>query len=173
MENLKQYIRNVQDYPKEGIIFHDITPLLQNPKAFGRAIDAMAEALIDKKVEYLIGVEARGFIFASALAYKLGIGLVIVRKLGKLPFHTINASYDLEYGKDVLEVHKDAISGGSRVVLVDDLLATGGTSAAVGQLVIKLGGEIVGYLFLVELTELNGREKLKPQPVWSIMKFPA
>lgn len=173
MENLKQYIRNVQDYPKKGIIFHDITPLLQNPKAFGRAIDAMAEALIDKKVEYLIGVEARGFIFASALAYKLGIGLVIVRKLGKLPFHTINASYDLEYGKDVLEVHKDAISGGSRVVLVDDLLATGGTSAAVGQLVKKLGGEIVGYLFLVELTELNGRKKLKPQPVWSIMKFPA
>lgn len=173
MENLKQYIRNVQDYPKEGIIFHDITPLLQNPKAFGRAIDAMAEALIDKNVEYLIGVEARGFIFASALAYKLGIGLVIVRKLGKLPFHTINASYDLEYGKDVLEVHKDAISGGSRVVLVDDLLATGGTSAAVGQLVKKLGGEIVGYLFLVELTELNGRQKLNPQPVWSIMKFPA
>lgn len=173
MENLKQYIRSVPDYPKEGIIFHDITPLLQNAKAFGLAIDAMAEALIDKKAEYLIGVEARGFIFASALAYKLGIGLVIVRKLGKLPFHTINASYDLEYGKDILEVHKDAISGGSRVVLVDDLLATGGTSAAVGELVKKLGGEIVGYLFLVELTELNGRQKLKPQPVWSVMQFPA
>ncbi len=173
MENLKQYIRSVPDYPKEGIIFHDITPLLQNSKAFGLAIDAMAEALIDKKVEYLIGVEARGFIFASALAYKLGIGLVIVRKLGKLPFHTINASYDLEYGKDILEVHKDAISGGSKVVLVDDLLATGGTSAAVGELVKKLGGEIVGYLFLVELTELNGRQKLKPQPVWSVLQFPA
>jgi adenine phosphoribosyltransferase len=173
LQDLKQYIRSVQDYPKEGIIFHDITPLLQDPRAFGWAIDAMAEALIDKKVEYLIGVEARGFIFASALAYKLGIGLVIVRKLGKLPFHTINASYDLEYGKDVLEVHKDAISGGSRVVLVDDLLATGGTSAAVGELVKKLGGEIVGYLFLVELTELNGRQKLKPQPVWSVMQFPA
>ena len=173
METLKQYIRSVPDYPKEGIIFHDITPLLQNPRAFGQAIDAMAEALIDKKVEYLIGVEARGFIFASALAYKLGIGLVIVRKLGKLPFHTINASYDLEYGKDILEVHKDAISGGSKVVLVDDLLATGGTSAAVGKLVKMLGGEIVGYLFLVELTELNGRQKLRPQPVWSIMQFPA
>jgi adenine phosphoribosyltransferase len=173
LENLKQYIRSVPDYPKEGIIFHDITPLLQNSKAFGLAIDAMAEALIDKEVEYLIGVEARGFIFASALAYKLGIGLVIVRKLGKLPFQTINASYDLEYGKDILEVHKDAISGGSKVVLVDDLLATGGTSAAVGELVKKLGGEIVGYLFLVELTELNGRQKLKPQPVWSVMQFPA
>lgn len=173
MENLKQYIRNIPDYPKQGIIFHDITPLLQNPKAFGQAIDTMAEVLIDKQVEYLIGVEARGFIFASALAYKLGIGLVIVRKLGKLPFETINASYDLEYGKDILEVHKDAISGGSRVVLVDDLLATGGTSAAVGKLVEKLGGEIAGYSFLVELTELNGREKLKPLPVWSILQFPA
>ncbi len=133
----------------------------------------MAEALIDIKVEYLIGVEARGFIFASALAYKLGIGLVIVRKPGKLPFNTINASYDLEYGKDILEVHEDAISGGSKVVLVDDLLATGGTSAAVGELVKKLGGEVVGYLFLVELSDLNGRQKLEPQPVWSVMQFPA
>ncbi len=173
MEELKQYIRSVHDYPKEGIIFHDITPLLQNPKAFAQAIDAMAEALIDIKVEYLIGVEARGFIFASALAYKLGIGLVIVRKPGKLPFNTINASYDLEYGKDILEVHEDAISGGSKVVLVDDLLATGGTSAAVGELVKKLGGEVVGYLFLVELSDLNGRQKLEPQPVWSVMQFPA
>jgi adenine phosphoribosyltransferase len=173
LENLKQYIRNIRDYPKEGIIFHDITPLLQNPEAFGQAIDTMAKEIIDKKIEYLIGVEARGFIFASALAYKLGIGLVIVRKLGKLPFETINASYDLEYGKDNLEVHKDAISGGSRVVLVDDLLATGGTSAAVGELVKMLGGEIVGYSFLVELTELNGRQKLKPQPVWSVLQFPA
>lgn len=173
MESLKRYVRNIRDYPKEGIIFRDITPLLQNPQAFRQAIDTMAEVLVDKKVEYLIGVEARGFLFASALAYKLGIGLVIVRKLGKLPFETINASYELEYGKDNLEVHKDAISGGSKVVLVDDLLATGGTSAAVGELVKKLGGEIVGYSFLVELADLNGRQKLRPHPVWSVLQYSA
>src|ERR1700758_875079 len=131
MEDLKKYIRDIPNFPKEGIMFHDITPLLQSPKAFGQAIDRMAEMIKGKGVEYMIGVEARGFIFASALAYKLGAGLVIVRKLGKLPYEKINASYDLEYGKDVLEVHRDAISGGSRVALVDDLLATGGTAAAV------------------------------------------
>ncbi len=172
MEHLKKYIRDIPDFPKEGIMFHDITPLLQNPKAFGQAIDAMAEMMKVQKVEYMIGVEARGFIFASALAYKLKTGLVIIRKLGKLPYETINVSYDLEYGKDILEMHRDAISGGSRVVLVDDLLATGGTASAVGNLVRKLGGEIVGYSFLVELTELNGREKLKPYPVWSVLEFP-
>jgi adenine phosphoribosyltransferase len=172
MEDLRKYIRDIPNFPKEGIIFHDITPLLQNAKAFGQAIDTMAEMIKEKEIEYLIGIEARGFIFASALAYKLGKGLVIVRKLGKLPYETINASYALEYGKDVLEVHRDAISGGSRVVLVDDLLATGGTAAAVGNLVKKLGGQIVGYSFLVELTELKGREKLKPYPVWSVLEFP-
>jgi adenine phosphoribosyltransferase len=171
MEDLRDYIRDIPNFPREGIVFHDITPLLQNAKAFGRAIDMMAEALTGKEVEYMIGVEARGFIFASALAYKLGTGLVIVRKLGKLPFEKINASYDLEYGKDVLEVHRDAISGGSRVVLVDDLLATGGTAAAVGNLVRKLGGEVVGYSFLVELRELKGRERLKPCPIWSVLEF--
>ncbi len=172
MEDLKKHIRDIPNFPKEGIIFHDITPLLKNAKAFGQAIDTMAEMIKGKGVEHLIGVEARGFIFASALAYKLGTGLVIVRKLGKLPYETVNASYKLEYGKDILEVHRDAISGDSRVVLVDDLLATGGTAAAVGNLVNKLGGEIVGYSFLVELTELKGREKLKPYPVWSVLEFP-
>jgi adenine phosphoribosyltransferase len=171
MEDLRKYIRDIPNFPKEGIIFHDITTLLQNAKAFGQAIDMMAETLTGKGVEYLIGIEARGFIFASALAYKLRTGLVIVRKLGKLPFEKINASYDLEYGKDIMEVHRDAISGGSKVVLVDDLLATGGTAAAVGNLVNKLGGEIVGYSFLVELTELKGRERLKPYPVWSVLEF--
>ncbi len=171
MEDLRKYIRDIPNFPKEGIIFHDITTLLQNAKAFGQVIDMMAETLTGKRVEYLIGIEARGFIFASALAYKLRTGLVIVRKLGKLPFEKINASYDLEYGKDIMEVHRDAISGGSKVVLVDDLLATGGTAAAVGNLVNKLGGEIVGYSFLVELTELKGRERLKPYPVWSVLEF--
>jgi len=172
MEDLKKYIRDIPNFPKEGIIFHDITPLLQNAKAFGQAIDAMADMIKDKSVNYLLGIEARGFIFASALAYKLNLGLVIVRKPGKLPYKTYNASYDLEYGKDMLEVHRDAISDGSKVVLVDDLLATGGTAAAVGNMVRRLGGEIVGYSFLVELTELNGREKLKPYPVWSVLEFP-
>lgn len=172
MEDLRKHIRDIPNFPKKGIIFHDITPLLQNKEAFRKAIDVMAETIGGKGVEYLIGVEARGFIFASAVAYKLGAGLVIVRKLGKLPYEKINASYDLEYGKDVLEVHRDAISGGSKVVLVDDLLATGGTAAAVGNLVNKLGGEIVGYSFLVELTELKGRERLSPYPVWSILEFP-
>ncbi len=171
MEDLRKYIRDIPNFPKEGIIFHDVTPLLQNAKAFGQAIDMMAETLMGKGVEYTIGIEARGFIFASALAYKLGTGLVIVRKLGKLPFEKINASYNLEYGKDALEVHRDAISGGSRVVLVDDLLATGGTASAVGNLVKELGGEIVGYSFLIELTELKGRERLKPYPVWSVLEF--
>jgi adenine phosphoribosyltransferase len=172
MEDLKKYIRDIPNFPREGIIFHDITPLLQNAKAFGQAVDAMADKIKDKRVEYLLGIEARGFIFASALAYKLNLGLVIVRKPGKLPYTTVNASYNLEYGNDVLEMHRDAISGGSRVVLVVVLLATGGTAAAVGNLVRRLGGEIAGYCFLVELTELNGREKLKPYPVWSVLEFP-
>lgn len=172
MEDLKKYIRDIPNFPKEGIIFHDITPLLQDGKAFGQAIDAMADMIKGKGVDYLLGIEARGFIFASALAYKLNLGLVIVRKPGKLPYKTINASYDLEYGKDMLEVHRDTISAGSMVVLVDDLLATGGTAAAVGNLVRRLGGEIVGYCFLIELTELNGREKLIPYPVWSVLEFP-
>ncbi len=171
MKDLKRYIRDIPGFPKEGINFHDITPLLQNPKAFSFAVDAMAETVSDKNIQYIVGVEARGFIFGSALAYKLDAGLVIVRKLGKLPSETINASYDLEYGEDVLELHKDAISHGENVLLVDDLLATGGTAAAVGELVNELGGNIVGYLFLIELTSLNGREKLKPYPVWSKLKY--
>lgn len=171
MKDLKQYIRDIPGFPKEGITFHDITPLLQNHIAFSYAIDSMAETLLDKKIQYIVGVEARGFIFGSALAYKLGAGLVIVRKLGKLPYETIEASYDLEYGANVLELHKDSISHGENVLLVDDLLATGGTAAAVGELVQKLGGNIIGYSFLIEITSLNGREKLKPSPVWSILKY--
>ena len=171
MKDLKNFIRDIPGFPKEGINFHDITPLLQNGEAFTCAIDSMAETLLDKKIQYIVGVEARGFIFGSALAYKLGTGLIIVRKLGKLPSETINASYDLEYGADVLELHKDSISHGENVLLVDDLLATGGTAATVGELVQKLGGNIVGYSFLIELTSLNGREKLKPYPVWSKLKY--
>lgn len=173
MLNLKEFIRDIPDFPKEGIIFHDITPLLQHAKAFESAIDRMAEMLNGNEIDYLVGIESRGFIFASALAMKLGMGLVIVRKPGKLPYVTINASYDLEYGSDSLEVHRDAIHEGSKVVLIDDLLATGGTAQAAGDLVEKLGGEIIGYCFLVELTELEGKEKLAPHTVWSLMKYPA
>ena len=171
MVELRDYIRDIPGFPREGIIFHDITPLLQNAKAFEGAINRMAEMLADKKIDSLVGIESRGFIFASALAIKLGTGLVIVRKPGKLPYVTINASYDLEYGSDSLEVHRDAIHDGSRVVLIDDLLATGGTARAAGDLVRQLGGEIAGYCFLVELTELNGKAKLAPSPVWSVLKY--
>lgn len=171
MVELRDYIRDIPGFPREGIIFHDITPLLQNAKAFEGAINRMAEMLGDKQIDSLVGIESRGFIFASALAIKLGTGLVIVRKPGKLPYVTINASYDLEYGSDSLEVHRDAIPDGGRVVLIDDLLATGGTAKAAGDLVRQLGGEIAGYCFLVELTELGGKAKLEPSPVWSVLKY--
>jgi len=170
---LKDYIRDIPDFPKEGIIFHDITPLLQNAKAFEKAIEEMAELLDGQKIDSLVGIEARGFIFASALALKLGTGLVIIRKPGKLPYVTINASYDLEYGTDSLEVHRDAIHEGSKVVLIDDLLATGGTGFAAAELIEKLGGQVLGHCFLVELTDLRGKEKLSPHHVWSVLKYPA
>lgn len=171
MEELRSYIRDIPDFPTEGIMFHDITPLLQNGQIFKRAVDAMAEQFADKEVSCLVGVEARGFIFASALAYKLGVGLGIVRKLGKLPHETINVSYSLEYGKDVLEIHKDTLTHGKRIVLVDDLLATGGTAVATADLLNKIGADIVGLSVLIELTELGGREKLAPHPVWSVMQY--
>jgi len=173
MEDLKQYIRDIPGFPKEGIVFHDITPLLQNAKAYEAAVDEMAKLLEGKEIDYLVGIEARGFIFASALAMKLGTGLVIVRKPGKLPYVTINASYNLEYGSDSLEVHRDAIHEGSKVVLVDDLLATGGTAAAAGELIEQLGGEVLGYCFLVELLELEGKKLLDPHPVCSILQYSA
>jgi len=173
MGDLKTYIRDIPGFPKEGIIFHDITPLLQNAKAFESAVDEMAKMLDGKEIDYLVGIEARGFIFASALALKLGAGLVIVRKPGKLPYVTINATYNLEYGSDSLEVHRDAIHEGSKVVLIDDLLATGGTAAAAGDLIEQLGGEVLGYCFLVELTELGGGKKLAPHKVWSVLEYPA
>ena len=173
MDDLKQYIRDIPGFPKEGIVFHDITPLLQNAKAYEAAVDEMAKLLEGKEIDYLVGIEARGFIFASALAMKLGTGLVIVRKPGKLPYVTINASYNLEYGSDSLEVHRDAIHEGSKVVMVDDLLATGGTAAAAGELIEQLGGEVLGYCFLVELLELEGKKLLDPHPVWSILQYSA
>lgn len=173
MDKVRKHIRDIPDFPKKGITFHDITPLLQNASAFAEAIDMMADMLKDKEIDSLVGIESRGFIFASALSMRLSTGLIVVRKPGKLPYVTINASYNLEYGEDSLEIHRDAINHNSNVVIIDDLLATGGTAQAAGKLVRELGGNITGYLFLIELTELEGSKKLEPHPVWSLLKLPS
>ena len=171
MQDIEQYIRSIKDFPKEGITFRDITPLLQDAKAFELAIGKMADLVKDKEIDYFVGVEARGFIFASALSMMLSTGLVIIIKPGNLPYVTINASYDLEYGQDSLEIHKDAIGEDKRVIIVDDLLATGGTAEASGNLIRQLNGNLVGYLFLIELAALNGSEKLGASNVWSVLKY--
>ena len=158
--DLKGYIRSIPNWPKKGILFRDITPLLAEPKAFAAAIDALCADFIDAGIEYVAAVEARGFIFGSAVAEKLGAGFVPIRKKGKLPYKTETVTYDLEYGTDTLEVHKDAISKGSKVLMVDDLLATGGTMAAACKLIKKIGGQIAGVSFLIELSDLAGRNKL-------------
>jgi adenine phosphoribosyltransferase len=157
---LQDYIRNVPDWPKKGILFRDITPLLADSVAFPAAVNALCADFIDKGIEYVAAVEARGFIFGAAVAEKLHAGFVPVRKKGKLPFKTESVTYDLEYGTDTLQVHSDAIKKGSKVLMVDDLLATGGTMAAACKLVEKIGGQIAGISFLIELTGLAGRKKL-------------
>lgn len=169
--DLKQSIRSIPDFPKPGIVFRDITTLLKDAAAFREAVDEMAAAFADKKPELVVGVESRGFIFGGAMAYKLGIGFVPVRKPGKLPAETVRAEYELEYGKDAIEIHKDAIRPGQKVLLVDDLLATGGTMAATVELVKQLGAEIVGIVFLIELAFLNGREKLAGYPVKALISY--
>lgn len=171
MEQLKKRIRNIPDFPKKGIQFKDITTLLSDPSSFQRAIDLMAHRHFDNGIEAVVGVEARGFIMGAAMAYKLGTGVLLVRKPGKLPHRTVSATYDLEYGKDRLEIHEDAIRPGMRVIVADDVLATGGTMAAVVGLLEKLGAKIVECCFLAELTELKGREKIKGQKVFSLLKF--
>lgn len=164
-------IRDVPDFPKPGILFKDITTLLKEPKAFKRSIDALAARIKGKKIDAVVAIESRGFIFGSALAYKLGAGFVPVRKKGKLPYKTRSASYALEYGIDTLEMHVDALKPGSRVLIVDDLLATGGTMKAVVGLVKGFKAKVVGVVFLVELSFLKGRGKLKGVPVYSIIEF--
>lgn len=171
LEEIESHIRRVPDFPSKGINFYDITTLVKNAEAFRKSVDMMAEMLADEEITSFVAPESRGFIFASALSYRLGKGLILARKPGKLPSVTANVSYDLEYGEDGLEIHKDAINGESRVVVVDDLLATGGTAHAAGRLVEKLGGSVAGYLFLIELTELKGAEVLSPHPVWSLLKM--
>lgn len=169
--NLKSLIREVPDFPKPGINFKDITTLLQNGPAFRYAVDAMADHFQEFKPEVIIGAESRGFLLGAPLAYKMGCGFVLVRKPGKLPAAVERVSYDLEYGQDTLEIHRDAITSGQRVLIVDDLLATGGTVAATVELVRKLNGNIVGCAFLIELDFLNGRKRLDGYEVLSLIHY--
>jgi adenine phosphoribosyltransferase len=171
MEHLKQLIREVPDFPKEGINFYDITTLLKDADGLRQTIDALAEEYKGEQIDTVIGVESRGFIFAAPLAYHLGAGFVPVRKPRKLPAECVSVSYDLEYGTDTLEMHKDAVGEGHKVLIVDDLLATGGTAKAVVDLVESLGGKIVGLLFLVELDFLNGRSKFNGYDVRSLLNY--
>lgn len=169
--DIRENIRIIEGFPKEGISFKDVTTLLQNGNALRHTIDEIVKDLEDKKVDVVVGPEARGFLFGVPVAYALGCGFVPVRKPGKLPFDTIKMSYDLEYGSDELEIHKDAIKPGQRVAIVDDLLATGGTVSAVAKLIEQAGGEVVSLNFVIELTELNGRDKLSKYDVKSIVDY--
>ncbi|MEZ4599434.1 MAG: adenine phosphoribosyltransferase [Syntrophotaleaceae bacterium] len=171
VDDLKGAIRDIPDFPKKGIVFKDITTLLADAKSYHRMIDLLAHRYIGQKIDQVVGVEARGFILGAALAYKLGTGITLVRKAGKLPYKTIRQTYELEYGTDTLEIHEDAFKPGDRVVVADDLLATGGTVAAVVALVEKLGAEVVECAFLTELEFLGGRKKLPDGKVFSLLKF--
>jgi adenine phosphoribosyltransferase len=173
MNDLKKLIREVPDFPKPGINFYDITTLLKNPDGLRKTVDALAAEYEGEKVDTVIGVEARGFIFAPALAYHLGAGFVPVRKPKKLPAECASISYDLEYGQDTLEIHRDAVGNGHRVIIADDLLATGGTAKAVCNLVEELGGTVAGLVFVVELEFLPGRQKLAGYDVRSLIKYQA
>jgi adenine phosphoribosyltransferase len=168
---LKKMIREIPDFPKPGILFYDITTLLKNPQGLRKVIDQMTAHFQGQQIDHVIGIEARGFIFAPSLAYNLGAGFVPVRKPKKLPSEVESYSYDLEYGKDTLEIHKDAVGAGHRVIIADDLLATGGTAHAVTRLVETLGGTVAGLAFVVELEFLPGREKLAGYDVFSLLKY--
>ncbi|MEO5897274.1 MAG: adenine phosphoribosyltransferase [Vicinamibacterales bacterium] len=171
MESLKTRIRHVPDFPKTGILFYDVTTLLRDPQGFKLAIDSLTLPLAGRGIDLVVGVESRGFILGAAVADRIGAGFVPVRKLGKLPSKTIRASYDLEYGSDSLEMHNDAIEAGQRVLIVDDLLATGGTAKATVDLVKQLGGVVDGVSFLIELRELNGRAKLAGENVSVVLTY--
>lgn len=171
VDDLRALIREVPDFPKPGILFYDITTLLKDATAYRRAIDLMTEPYVKMKVDKVVGMESRGFIFSAPMAYRLGVGFVPVRKLGKLPAETVSVEYALEYGTNTLEMHKDAISPGDRVLVVDDLLATGGTVTGTIDLVRRLDGDVVGLAFLVELLFLKGRERLKGYDVRSVIQY--
>lgn len=169
--DLKKFIRDIPDFPKPGILFKDITTLLKDGKALKASVDVLARQFAKKGVRYVVGIESRGFIFGTALAYKLGVGFIPVRKKGKLPSKTRAVSYELEYGTDTLEIHADALKKGDKVLIIDDLLATGGTVAAVVKLVSGAGAKIAGVGFIIELSFLNGRNRLKGFPVFAAVKY--
>jgi adenine phosphoribosyltransferase len=171
MDELKRIIRDIPDFPKKGIIFKDITTLLSDARSFHRMVDLLAHRYVGARIDQIVGIEARGFILGAALAYKLGTGITLVRKPGKLPYKTSSVSYELEYGTDKLEMHEDALKKGDRVIIADDLLATGGTMAAVVALVEKYGAEVHECAFMAELEFLGGRGKLPDGKVYSLLKF--
>ncbi len=172
MEELKKIIREVPDFPKQGILFYDVTTLFKNPDGLRKAVDLMTERYRDRGVQKILGIESRGFILGPVLAYNLGAGFVPVRKKGKLPAKTLSVSYELEYGIDTLEIHEDAIEPGEKVLVVDDLIATGGTAAATVEMVRKLRGDLLGLAFLIELTFLHGREKIPAGiEVFSLLQY--
>ena len=171
MDTLKSRIRHVPDFPKTGILFYDITTLMQEPAGFRAAVDSLAVPFMGQGIDLVVGIESRGFIFGAAVADRLGAGFSPVRKPGKLPSTTLRASYDLEYGSDSLEIHDDAVKAGQRVLIVDDLLATGGTAKAASDLVTRLGGHVHALAFLIELVALNGRDKLAGQTLHTVIKY--
>jgi adenine phosphoribosyltransferase len=169
--DLKQHIRHVPDFPRAGILFYDITTLLRDPQGFKTTVDLLATPYAGQQIEVVVGIESRGFILGAAVAERLAAGFIPIRKPGKLPSTALKESYDLEYGKDALEIHADAVQNGQRVLIVDDVLATGGTAAAATQLIKKLGGELHGLAFLIELIALNGRSKLTGEKVFSVLQY--
>jgi adenine phosphoribosyltransferase len=169
--DLKQHIRHVPDFPKAGILFYDITTLLRDPMGFKATIELLSTPYMDQGIDAVVGIESRGFILGAAVAERIGAGFIPIRKPGKLPAKAIKETYDLEYGKDALEIHEDAVTSGQRILIVDDVLATGGTAAAAVQLVRKLGGELHGLSFLIELLFLNGKEKIAAENVYSVLKY--
>jgi adenine phosphoribosyltransferase len=171
MDVVRRSIREIPDFPKPGILFRDITPLLETPAAFQRVMDVLEERYADCSLDRIVAIDARGFLFGAALADRLGVGLAIVRKPGKLPFRTVRQEYDLEYGTDAVEMHVDAVSPGHRVVVIDDLLATGGTAAAATALVRQQGAEVVECAFVIELAGLHGREKLTGVKVFALVRY--
>ena len=171
MDELKKIIRDIHDFPKKGIVFKDITTLLSDGRNYHRMVDLIAHRYVGMRIDQIVGVEARGFVLGAALAYKLGAGVTLVRKPGKLPSKTRSVSYELEYGTDSLEIHEDALKPGDRVLIADDLLATGGTVAAVVKLVEGLGAEVIECCFMTELTFLNGRDRLPKDKVYSLLQF--
>ena len=169
-EKIKEKVRSIPDYPKKGVLFRDITPLLRDEPIFRACIDAIAEHF-KGRVDAVAGVESRGFIIGSAVAYKLGKGFIPIRKEGKLPYEKVKKTYSLEYGEETIEIHKDALAKGERILLVDDLLATGGTAKASCELIESLGGKIAGIAFIIELTDLHGRDKLSDKEVFTLAKY--